>query len=115
MHLLLQFFKSSLLTAICLLSMAFSVSAESNPKVQVATAFINMHTGPSAEQPIFYVAEQGEWITVESRRTGYFKIISSDGTAGWISFADMANTLDVDGNKVVITPAGLAGILAKFG
>lgn len=113
----MRFIKSTLvmiLTFTCLFSTVFAVQAEQTPTVQVSAAFIDMHSGPAAELPIFYVAEKGEWIKVLSRRTGYFKVVSQDGTQGWVSESDMGKTLDVNGNSVVVTPSGLEGLLNKF-
>ncbi|WOH38956.1 SH3 domain-containing protein [Thalassotalea fonticola] len=109
----MQLLKSSLFTLVCLFSMAFACNA-AEPQVQIAAEYVDMHAGPSVEHPIFYVAERDEWVSVVARRTGYFKIIVQDGTAGWISEADMAKTLDVNGKAVVIIPAGINGLLKRF-
>ena len=110
----MQFFKSSLFTFVLLFSAFVSAEDETQPTVQVATAFINMHSGPSSESPIFYVAEKDEWLTVLSRRTGFFKIKSSDGTTGWIAEKQLNNTLDVNGKPVSVSASGISGFLEKF-
>ena len=110
----MQLLKSSLFSLVLIFSVINFTEAEQQPVVQVVVPFVEMHSGPSVEQKIFYVAEQGELITIVGRRTGYFKVLSSDGTAGWISESDIANTLDVNGNKVKVSETGLSGFLKTF-
>ncbi|WP_068546684.1 SH3 domain-containing protein [Thalassotalea crassostreae] len=109
----MQFFKSIVAGIAMFLTLAPLHAAE-QIKVQVAAPYVDMHSGPSSDYPKFYVAEKGEWITVVGRRTGYFKVISADGTGGWVSDANMAKTVDSQGNAVVITSGGIKGILEKF-
>ncbi|NMP16531.1 SH3 domain-containing protein [Thalassotalea sp. Y01] len=108
----MQFLKSVFLVTLCLLSS--SVFAEQQPVVQVNAPFIDMHSGPSTDFPVFYIAEQGEWITVVNRQRGYFKVITQDGTEGWVEEMTLNKTLDVNGKPVVVTASGLSGILEKF-
>ncbi|QBY03112.1 hypothetical protein E2K93_01450 [Thalassotalea sp. HSM 43] len=108
----MQFLKSVFLAMVCLLSS--SVFAEQQPVVQVNAPFIDMHTGPSGDYPVFYVAEQGEWITVVMRQRGYFKVVTQDGTEGWVPEMTLNNTLDANGNPVKVTASGLTGFLEKF-
>ncbi len=61
--------------------------------VKVADPFINLRTGPGSAYPIFYVIDRGELVTIEKRRTEWFKIRSKDGKTGWASRQEMQLTL----------------------
>lgn len=72
------------------------------PQVQIIDPFVNLHTGPASGYPVFHVALRGDWVAVEKRRTHWFKVITEDGTAGWVSAADIQQTLSAISEPVVI-------------
>ena len=59
----------------------------------IADPFVEMHTGPHAGYPIFYVVERGEEIHVIRRKTNWFKVETSRGEVGWVSREQMRQTL----------------------
>jgi len=59
----------------------------------ITDPFVEVHTGPHAGYPIFYVVERGEEIQVLSRKTNWFKIETSRGKIGWVSREQMRETL----------------------
>lgn len=61
--------------------------------VKIADPFINLHTGPGSAYPIFYVIDRGEMVSIDKRRTEWFKIRSKDGKTGWASRKEMQQTL----------------------
>ena len=61
--------------------------------VRIADPFINLRTGPGSAYPIFYVIDRGEMVTIDKRRTEWFKIRSEDGKTGWASRQEMQQTL----------------------
>jgi len=65
--------------------------------VQVAEPFIELHTGPGRGYPVFYVVERGEQVSVIKRRTDWFRVRTSRGKEGWVSRAQMAQTLTATG------------------
>jgi len=81
------------------------------PDVVVADPFIEMHTGPGRGYPIFYVAGQGDQITILKRKTDWFKIQlprgSFDVREGWVHIDQMRQTLDLEGNPLVIAEYGM--------
>ncbi len=70
------------------------------PEVVVSDPYIEMHTGPGRGYPIFYVAGQGDRITVLKGRTDWFKIRTARGKEGWVSIHQMKSTLDLEGNQI---------------
>lgn len=62
--------------------------------VAVLEPFIELHTGPGRGYPVFYVAEQGDNITILKRRTNWF-LVETDHRRlkkGWVQHQDMSNT-----------------------
>ncbi|MEZ5560233.1 MAG: SH3 domain-containing protein [Pseudomonadales bacterium] len=81
------------------------------PAVVVSDPFIEMHTGPGRGFPIFYVAGQGDEVTILKRRTDWFKIRYTEGhrsKEGWVHIDQMRHTLDLDGNEIEFGQMGLA-------
>jgi len=77
------------------------------PEVLVSDPFIEMHTGPGRGYPIFYVAGQGDEITIIKRRTDWFKIEGPRDKQGWVHVDQMRHTLDLDGNPIDFGEYGL--------
>ena len=70
------------------------------PEVMVSDPYIELHTGPGRGFPIFYVAGQGDKITILKRRTDWFKVRTPRDKEGWVSIKQMSNTLDLDGEEI---------------
>jgi hypothetical protein len=74
------------------------------PEVVVSDPYIEMHTGPGRGYPIFYVAGQGDEVTVLKRKTDWFKVRLPRGThqfrEGWVHIDQMRHTLDLEGNEI---------------
>ena len=83
------------------------VSAEQVERnfVQVADPYLEMHTGPGRGYPVFHVISRDEWLEVLYRQTDWFKVRADDGTEGWITRADLHQTLNPDGQPVDIQEA----------
>lgn len=69
-------------------------------QVQVVEAFIDLHTGPGHGYPVAQVVERGERFNVLLRRTDWFKVRTARGKEGWVSRADLENTIFQDGRQV---------------
>ncbi len=78
-----------------------------HPEVLVADPFIEMHTGPGRGYPVFYVAGEGDEITILKRRTDWFKIVGPRDKQGWVHVDQMRHTLDLDGNPIEFGEYGL--------
>lgn len=70
------------------------------PEVKVSDPYLDMRTGPGRGYPVFYVAGQGESVTILKRKTDWYKIRSERGKEGWVPLSQMRNTLDLDGDQV---------------
>ena len=70
---------------------------------QVVEPYIEVHTGPGRGYPVFYVAEQGEWVSIEKRKTSWIKIILSNGKSGWAARKEIEKTIDGAGQKVAFS------------
>ncbi|MFW2403980.1 MAG: SH3 domain-containing protein [Gammaproteobacteria bacterium] len=70
--------------------------------VEVADPYIELHTGPGKGFPIFHVVERGETVEVHTRRTDWFKISTARDIEGWVSAAQLSNTLNPDGSPTEI-------------
>ncbi|MBT8435765.1 MAG: SH3 domain-containing protein [Gammaproteobacteria bacterium] len=76
-------------------------------KVRIADPFIELHTGPGAGYPIFYVVDRGTEVSVIRRKTDWFRIETSDGKSGWASRDQMRETLLPTGDKFKLIEMGL--------
>ena len=97
---------SLLLVGLCtsMPSQAWTLFQTYQPDVVVSDPYIEMRTGPGRGYPIFYVAGQGEEITILKRKTDWFKVRTDTGghreKDGWVHISEMRNTLDLDGQAI---------------
>lgn len=75
------------------LATAMVQAADGYEQVQVADAYLELHTGPGRGYPITQVIERGEWIEILKRKTDWFKVRASNGKEGWASRTQMEATL----------------------
>ena len=68
----------------------------------VTDPYIEMRTGPASSYPIFFVAEQGEWIEILKSKTTWYKVRLLTGKEGWVHKDQLKRTLDVDGDLLNI-------------
>jgi len=71
-------------------------------RVTIADPFIELHTGPGAGYPIFYVIDRGTEVRVLRRKTDWFKIETDEGKSGWASREQMRQTLLPTGEQFKI-------------
>lgn len=69
-------------------------------RVQIATPYLELHTGPGRGYPVTQVIERGEWIGVLLRRTDWFKIRTDQGKEGWVSRSALETTLSEAGTPI---------------
>jgi uncharacterized protein YgiM (DUF1202 family) len=89
-----------ILSLFCLLT---THVAAQEVELKVTTAFINVHSGPGAEFPIFHVLSQGEVFTLKKERTGWYKVSTQKDIQGWIKAEHLANTRLIDGTRVAVS------------
>jgi len=73
--------------------------------VQVDAPFLDMHTGPASEYPVFHVVLKGEQIAVLKKRTSWYKIETNKGVQGWISAHSLSQTQNLAGERLTV-PVG---------
>lgn len=67
--------------------------APTTQRLQVAGPYLELHTGAGRGYPVFHVAARHEWITVELRRTDWYRVRTADGQVGWVTRAQLESTL----------------------
>ena len=82
-------------------------AAKYQPEVVVSDPYIDLHTGPGRGYPIFYVAAQGDRITILKEQTEWYKVRTPRGKEGWVHISQMASTLDLDGQKIAFPVYGM--------
>ena len=102
--------------ALCLLLMAAAPAGHAwspfekyQPQVVVSDPYLELHTGPGRGYPVFYVAGQGDRITLLKRRTDWFKIAvtSPREKQGWVHRDALRHTLDLDGGEIDFGALGM--------
>ena len=68
-------------------------------RVKIAEPFIEIHTGPAAGYPIFYVIDRGTEVRIVRRKTNWFKLETDDGKTGWASRDQIRQTLLPSGEQ----------------
>jgi len=68
-------------------------AAEPVEQLQVADAYLELHTGPGRGFPVFFVVERGASVVVELRRTDWFRVRAAGGQVGWVPRAQLERTL----------------------
>ncbi len=82
-----------------------------NTKVtKVVDPYLEMRTGPGRGYPIFYVVEEGEMITIDKRRTDWFKIETNSRheKSGWVHVTQMVRTVNADDAFVTFPNSSLS-------
>ena len=65
--------------------------------LEVIDPYVEMHSGPGRGYPIFYVIEQGERVSVMTRRPGWYEVRTQDGKTGWTTAAQISRTIQTTG------------------
>ena len=103
-----QFAGRTLFAFLIVVIAAFSTSQADDellPQVEIAEAFINLHSGPGSVYPIINVIKRGSLVTIIRRQTNWFQIQTEDAKPGWASRDEMQLTLLADGEPFIVTDA----------
>ncbi len=86
---------STIITLLMLCAFApLAVAATDNSVVVTITdPFIELHTGPGARYPVFYVVDRGQKVRLLLRKTRWFKLRAQNGKSGWANRQQLQNTL----------------------
>lgn len=86
---------------LCLLCLHIFAAHADELRVTVTSPFINVHSGPASEFPVFYVISQGEQIDILKEQTNWYKIrlVSNreEPIEGWIYKQSLSATVLEDG------------------
>jgi len=66
-------------------------------RLQVSDPFLELHTGPGRGHPVFHVVERRQWVTVEMRRTDWYRVRAEGGQVGWVPRKQLESTLTESG------------------
>lgn len=77
-------------------STALAADDKAAPASRVVEAYIEMHTHPGRNYPVFYVAERGETIRLLKRRTDWVKIRNDRDIEGWAHIDDIGRTVNAN-------------------
>lgn len=112
----LSLIRTKLLCLCCLLSLSLSLTSIAHADevdLKVTASFINVHSGPASEFPIFHVLSQGEIFTLKKERTGWYKVATKRGIEGWILAANLGGTELVDGTQVKVNTGSFEDFLDR--
>ncbi len=82
-----------ILLALCCTAPARAQNPATTERLRVADPYIEMRTGPGRGYPIFFVVEKTQWITVELRRTDWYRVRAEGGQVGWVQRNQLETTL----------------------
>ena len=71
--------------------------AAASERLRVADPFLELHTGPGRGYPVFFVVERGQTVSVELRRTDWFRVRAEGGQVGWVPRRQLEATLTEGG------------------
>ncbi len=68
-------------------------------RLQVAEPYLELHTGPGRGYPVFFVVEKAQSVTVELRRTDWYRVRAAGGQVGWVPRQALEATLTAAGSN----------------
>lgn len=95
---------------------ATAPGAASATRLQVTEPFIELRTGPGRGYPVFFVAEKGAWITIELRKTDWYRVAAAGpqgGQVGWVHRSQLATTLTEAGGTTAFRDLVVDDYLAR--
>ena len=94
---------SCLAGAAALFTAAFTAARAAEPatvaRLQVAEPYLEMHTGPGRGYPVFFVVEKAQHVTIELRRTDWYRVRAEGGQVGWVQRKALETTLTAAGSS----------------
>lgn len=82
-----------LILALLMAGPARAQDAPDTERLQIVAPYIELRTGPGRGYPVFFVAERRQWITVELRRTDWYRVRAEGGQTGWVQRSQLETTL----------------------
>lgn len=112
----------SLLALLLLQALLLSAQAHAGSKdearandrtVVVADPYVELHSGPGRGFPVFYVADRGQKIVIEKRRTDWFYVRTERGVEGWVPRAQMLATLETTGEPLELDEPSRSNYMSR--
>lgn len=97
----------------CLAWLGIPVAEAAAPRVQIADPYLELHTGPGRGFPVFHVVERGEWVTLLTRQTDWFRIQTDNGKEGWAARQQLERTLTEAGMPATFRDTLLADYISR--
>ncbi len=69
----------------------------STERLEVADAYLELHTGPGRGYPVFFVVPRGDFVEIELRRTDWYRVRTAGGKEGWVHRRQLETTLTAAG------------------
>jgi Bacterial SH3 domain len=105
------------LLALALLAVAAALpvrAAEPAPeRLQVAEPYLELRTGPGRGYPVFFVVEKSQWVSLEMRRTDWYRVRAQGGQVGWVQRKQLESTLTAAGGTKTFRDLLLDDYLAR--
>ena len=95
-------FRLLLIAVFCIATGLTSAAEGERNFVQVYDPYIEIHTGPGRGYPVFHVVNRDDWIEILVRQTDWFKIRTEANIEGWVSRAEIQQTLSPNGKPTDI-------------
>ena len=86
------------LALLCALPASAQDTAPASERVQIADPYIELRTGPGRGYPVFFVAEKRQWVSIELRRTDWYRVRAEGGQVGWVQRSQLETTLTAAGS-----------------
>jgi hypothetical protein len=108
-----------LLLALALFALGAPAHAEGlqrSERLKVADPYIELHTGPGRGYPVFFVAERSAWITVDLRRTDWYRVRAEGPggeVTGWVHRSQLQATLTEAGARRSFRDLAVDDFLAR--
>jgi hypothetical protein len=89
-----------LYTCLLFATLASGATAAAEITVSVADPYLELRTGPGRGYPVFHVVARGAAVTIDKRRTDWFKVEARRGKSGWVHRDQLLATLAPDGQHL---------------
>jgi opacity protein-like surface antigen len=79
----------------------------------VTSPFIDVHSGPGSEFPVFHVLSQSERFVLQKERASWYKVQTKRGLQGWVKAEALADTKLPDGSLLSISSGTFSDYLDR--
>jgi hypothetical protein len=75
--------------------------SQNEQRLQVTEPYLELHTGPGRGYPVFHVVERAQFVTIELRKTDWYRVRTDGGPGGsktgWVQRGQLESTLAAAG------------------